>query len=363
MAPRALSRMSSASPSSQCGFRVQVAPPAGASAPTSPTSGCSRGSCSPHVRTVTLASSPPTGTSGIGRVRDAQEQVVERGLDLGQRRVERRRSARRPRSMPAFSSATSGPSGAAPPLIASPIRLRGRVALRLERLALGQQPPALGVELERPVDERRVLALVDGALADGVGLVAEPLQADAHAAPPRSPSAAPPRAAARARTPDRGWPAASPHAARSSGRGRRGRSPRMPGRPAGPVAVAASKIASCHASPPAGGSRREPRSASARQERRWSSSSAAASCGRARRWTRDDALGPARRSRARRARPPTRSSRIGGLALGQRRSPSPPRPARRRRRPGSGRGARGGANAGRKAAASAATSASGSRSE
>ena len=35
-----------------------------------------------------------------------------------------------------------------------------------------------------PVDERRVLALVDRALADDVGLVAEPLQADAHAAPP-----------------------------------------------------------------------------------------------------------------------------------------------------------------------------------
>ena len=62
LAPRALSMMSSASASSQCGLRVHVS--ALASAPRSPLTGCSCGSCSPHVRTVTFASSPPTGTSG-----------------------------------------------------------------------------------------------------------------------------------------------------------------------------------------------------------------------------------------------------------------------------------------------------------
>ena len=120
MAPRALSMMSSASPSSQCGTRVQVAPPAGASAPTSPTSGWSWASCSPHIRRVTFASSPPTGMSrsggfGMRRSRSSRSPSVSA-------REASRAVIRTPAAVEAARrSATSGPSGAAPALIASPI--------------------------------------------------------------------------------------------------------------------------------------------------------------------------------------------------------------------------------------------------
>ncbi len=98
----------------------------------------------------------------------------------------------------AFRSATSGPSGAAPPLIASPTCFETAFRSALSGLALGEQAPAGGVELERGVDERRILALVGRALADDVGLVAEPLQADAHETPPTA--AAPDAARARSMT-------------------------------------------------------------------------------------------------------------------------------------------------------------------
>ena len=78
----ARSMMSSASASSQCGFRRHVAPPAGASAPTSPSSGCSTGSCSPHVRTVTFASSPPIGTSGSAGFGMRRRRSSSCGLDV-----------------------------------------------------------------------------------------------------------------------------------------------------------------------------------------------------------------------------------------------------------------------------------------
>ncbi len=58
--------------------------------------------------------------------------------------------------------------------------LRGGVSLGLERLALAEEPAPFAVELEGAIDQRRVLALVDGTLADDVRLVAESLQADAH---------------------------------------------------------------------------------------------------------------------------------------------------------------------------------------
>ena len=60
-------------------------------------------------------------------------------------------------------------------------RLRRLVALGLEPVALGQELAPAPVGRERLVDERGVLALVDRPLADGRGVVAQPLQPDAHA--------------------------------------------------------------------------------------------------------------------------------------------------------------------------------------
>ena len=80
----------------------------------------------------------------------------------------------------ALSSATSGPSGFAPPLIASPIRLEAALRSAFSALALAQQPAPLRVQFEGPVDDGGILALVDRALADDVRLVAKALQADAH---------------------------------------------------------------------------------------------------------------------------------------------------------------------------------------
>ena len=83
-------------------------------------------------------------------------------------------------SMRPCRSATSGPSGCAPALMASPTCFEAALRSALRRLALAEQPPALGVELERRVHQRRILALGDGALADRVRLVAQSLHADAH---------------------------------------------------------------------------------------------------------------------------------------------------------------------------------------
>ena len=119
----------------------------------------------------------------VGGVRDAQELLLEVLLDLGEGRVE-------------LLDLLAGLGGR--PLELRHLRTVGRgagldrradllrcvVALRLERLGLGQQPSPLGVQLERAIDERRVLALVDRALANDVGLLAEPGKADAHAVAP-----------------------------------------------------------------------------------------------------------------------------------------------------------------------------------
>ena len=63
----------------------------------------------------------------------------------------------------------------------------GRAHLGGDLLALGtqavdvaQQPAALLVRGQGLVDELRILALGDGAVADRVGVVAQALQADAH---------------------------------------------------------------------------------------------------------------------------------------------------------------------------------------
>ena len=164
--------MSSASPSSQCGRRVQAAPSA-------PVASCARRLAPGADRDVRLLAADRD--VGVGGVRDPQQQVVELGLGGGQLGVDRvdplagarwtARAARRPRGRP----------GLAPPRIASPICLRRRVALGLEGVGLGLEPAPRRVDLDRPVDDGRVLALVDRALPDPVRLLAEPLHADAHA--------------------------------------------------------------------------------------------------------------------------------------------------------------------------------------
>ena len=90
------------------------------------------GSCSPQVRMVTLASSPPTGTSGsggFGMRRSWSSRAASTSASSASRALIRSPAA----VEAALSSATSGPSGAAPPLMASPIRFEAalRSALRV----------------------------------------------------------------------------------------------------------------------------------------------------------------------------------------------------------------------------------------
>ena len=72
LAPRVRSRMPSASPISQCGRRRR-----------------SR-AASPHVRTIVLRSSPPSGTSGERDVRDAEQDVAQLGLGRARARASSR---------------------------------------------------------------------------------------------------------------------------------------------------------------------------------------------------------------------------------------------------------------------------------
>ncbi len=120
---------------------------------------------------------------GIGRIGDAQEQVVQFGLGLGQAGVQRRDPlSGRDRGRLELRDFRPIRLGAALDSLAD--ALRGGVALGLEGLALAEDAPPLRVQLEGTVDERGVLTLVDGALADDVRFLAEPLQADAHPQPP-----------------------------------------------------------------------------------------------------------------------------------------------------------------------------------
>ena len=73
--------MSSASPSSQWGLRVQVAPPGGASAPTSPSTRLLDGeqlAPGPDGDVRLFAADRDVRVGGIG---DAQEEVLDLGLD------------------------------------------------------------------------------------------------------------------------------------------------------------------------------------------------------------------------------------------------------------------------------------------
>ena len=154
LAPRALSRMSSASPSSQWGF----APP-----------GCAAGrgvgadlagqwllarQPLPQVRTVTLASSPPTGMSGSGgfgiRRRRSSSVAASLSASVASRLVIRTRPVVEGRAEPG-----DIPGHPARRRRGSPRPSReAAVAFGLERLDLGQQPAPLGVDLQGPVDQR-----------------------------------------------------------------------------------------------------------------------------------------------------------------------------------------------------------------
>ena len=125
------------------------------------------GSCSPHVRTVTLASSPPTGTSGsAGFGMRSSESSSSASTVASSASIA---SIRSPASVDAaLQRGDLRPSGAAPPRIASPIAFDAVLRSALSRSPSPRQLAAACVERERRVDERRVLALVDRALADRV---------------------------------------------------------------------------------------------------------------------------------------------------------------------------------------------------
>src|SRR6185295_10725708 len=117
---------------------------------------------------------------GIGRFRDAQEEVRDLGFDSRELRVDGldataglHRGGLQLRDLVAV--------WLRPALdrLADPLA-RG-VPLGLQRVALAEERPPAGVQLQGAIDDRRVLALVDGAPPDRVGVVTEPLQPDAHA--------------------------------------------------------------------------------------------------------------------------------------------------------------------------------------
>ena len=119
----------------------------------------------------------------VGRVRDPQEKVVEvplgvreRGVELGDPQAGRGRGGAQIRDLGSIGR------GTALDRLTDP--LRGRVAFGLECLVLGQEPAPFPIEFDGAVDQRRVLALADGAVADGVGVLAETLESDAHCGPP-----------------------------------------------------------------------------------------------------------------------------------------------------------------------------------
>ena len=125
-------QMRSRSATSQCGSRSHVAPPDAAPALLSSAADTRRGSTSPQVRTVTLSSGPPTGTSGSAgfgmRSSASSRSASIPAIDKSSA------SMRSPTRVDAArSSATSAPCGSAPPRTASPIRFDAllRSAFRL----------------------------------------------------------------------------------------------------------------------------------------------------------------------------------------------------------------------------------------
>ena len=79
---------------------------------------------------------------------------------------------------------TSGPFGSAPPLMASPTDLEIALRSAFSPSDSPEQRPPSAVELDGRVDDRGVLALLDGTLAQSRSVVTQALQADAHAGTP-----------------------------------------------------------------------------------------------------------------------------------------------------------------------------------
>ncbi len=133
-----------------------------------------------------LAADRDVGVRGVG---DAEQEVLELGLGGRELGVDGLDPLAGPRGgRPQLGDL--GPVGARAAADRLADLLRRRVALGLEGVGLGLQPATRGVDLDRPVDDRRVLALVDRALPDPVRFLAQPLDADAHAiVSPCSPAA------------------------------------------------------------------------------------------------------------------------------------------------------------------------------
>ena len=343
--------MSSASPSSQCGRRADV-PSARLARRLAP---------GPDRDVGLLAADRDVRVGGFGMRSSRSSSSASTAASSASIAVDPLAGAR---STPSRSSATSGPSGLAPPWIASPICFEAvlRSALSASASARSRRRSASSSSARSTSAGSSPLSIAPWRMR--LGLLAEPLQADAHAGSP--PSAA---AAAASRKPARCTNAAveagqQPAGARPVGPAEEREVERGEGAAgaAGRAPAAAAKIAACHASPLGGRvavgglgeRRRKPRCSvvRARPPRR-----------AARRAGPRSARAPARTPRASARAAARRSSRIGRSRVGQRRSPSPARRAPTTSTPGTWTSSARCANAGRNAAASAATSAVGSSSE
>ncbi len=163
--------MRRASATSQWGRRVQV-PPSG--------SGASLGRISPQVRTTWLAEASPTGTSGsagFGMRSSSSSSWRLRGRQLGVELLDLDAGVRG--GLPERRDLGPVRRGALADRLAD--LLGGGVALGLEPVRVAEQLAALALQRQSLIHERRVLALVDRALADPIRLLAQPCQPDAHA--------------------------------------------------------------------------------------------------------------------------------------------------------------------------------------
>src|SRR6185503_9558417 len=125
---------------------------------------------------------------GVGGIGDAQQRIFDSGFDLDELRVQCRDplAGRDRRRLEVGDLRTIGGRTALDRLTDP---LRGDIAFGLERLALAEELPAAGIQLERPIDDPRILTLVDRTLTDDLWFVAEALQPDAHGTAPASPPA------------------------------------------------------------------------------------------------------------------------------------------------------------------------------
>jgi hypothetical protein len=131
------------------------------------------------VRTTWFADSSPTGTSGSAGL--GIRTISSSSWASAAASSASSFSIWAPASVDAWrSAATSGPFGAAPARIASPICLEAVLRSALRRSESTEQVAALALESQGGIDDRRVLALVDRSLPNPIRLLAQPGQPDAH---------------------------------------------------------------------------------------------------------------------------------------------------------------------------------------